>query len=98
MLVRDDLDLYEAPSPESDEARDWLRQELVCWPYVTARMQRFLDALHWRQRGSVTLTFGQGLPQADAAYKLGVSERTVRRDVYDVAQLAAAFCSRSKDR
>lgn len=90
-LVPDDLDLYEAPELDCGDGRDWLRHQFVCWPYVTEDMRRFLDALHWRQRAAVTLTLGQGMTQADVAYKLGVSERTVRRDVSDVATLARKF-------
>jgi len=88
-LVPDGLELYEPPVPSADDGRDWLRHELIAWPYVTDTMRRFLDALYWRQRAAVVLTYGHGMTQADAAYKLGVSERTVRSDIAEVACLAA---------
>lgn len=75
------------------EARDWLRQELSSWPYVTERMRKFLDALYWRQRAAVTLHFGERLPWDQAGYRLGVSPVTLKRDLISVCEIIE---SRSK--
>ena len=89
-----DLVMYEPPPLAEEDVRDWLRHEMVAWPYVTERTRRFLDALHWRQRGSVTLTLGAGMAQEDAAFKLGVSRATVQRDIAAVVALAEGWATK----
>lgn len=73
------------------EARDWLRHELSSWPYVTETMRKFLDALYWRQRAAVTLHFGARLAWDQAAYRLGVSPRTLQADLAAVCQIIASL-------
>lgn len=81
----DDLELYEEPGPSDGDGRDWLRHQLAGWPYVPETLRRFLDALHWRHRAVVVLTFGEQMPQEMISCRLGVSPRTIQRDIADVA-------------
>ncbi len=92
----DDAEEYEWPELQESEGRDWLRCELAGWPYVTDRLHRFLDALHWRKRAAVVLTFGEKQPQEIIAYRLGVTPRTVRRDLADVYVLIEATMFEAK--
>jgi DNA-directed RNA polymerase specialized sigma24 family protein len=84
-----ELELYEPPELESGDGRDRLRHELACWPYVTDAFGTFLDSLHWRQRAAVVYCYGDQMDIETAGYRLGVSPRTVQRDIQDVATLVA---------
>jgi DNA-directed RNA polymerase specialized sigma24 family protein len=89
--MRDDLAPYCQPNGVTyPDARDWLRQELSAWPYVTSQMRVFLDALDWRARGVVILTFGEQLRQDQVAYRLGLSIRTVASSITQVCILISS--------
>jgi len=90
MPEHDELELYEEPGLSEGDGRDWLRHQLAGWPYVPEALRRFLDALHWRHRAVVVLTFGEQMPQEQIAYRLGVTPRTVRRDLSDVCAIVEA--------
>lgn len=89
--MNSDLEPYTPPNGVTyPDARDWLRQELSAWPYVTGPMRVFLDALDWRARGVVILTFGERLRQDQVAYRLGISPRTVRDAITAVYVMIAS--------
>lgn len=88
-----DLTPYTPPDPgDSSEARDWLKHELTAYPYVSEACREFLDGLHWRQRAAVIFAYGEKLTQDIAAYRLNISERTLRQDLVDAcAKLEEIF-------
>ena len=88
--------VYNLPdTPQPDDAlaewRDWLREQMAAWPYVTAELHRFLDALHWRQRAAVCLILGERLTYDVVTVRLGVSASTLKRDLVDVCALLCAW-------
>jgi len=82
------LGRYEEPPLGAGDGRDWLRHELAFWDYVSDDCRRFLDVLPLRQRNAVVAVYGYRYTLDQAAYKLGVSPRTLQRDIACAAELA----------
>ncbi len=75
-----------------NEARAVLRGRLATWPVTDDATARFLRSLHWRVRQAVILVHGERRTVRAAAARLGVSERTLYRDL-----AAAGACYQGGD-
>lgn len=75
-----------------NEARAVLRGRLATWPVTDDATARFLRSLHWRARQAVVLVHGERRTVRAAAARLGVSERTLYRDL-----AAAGACYQGGD-
>ena len=74
------------------EARAALRACLATWPVTNDATARFLQSLHWRARQAVVLVHGERRTVRAAAARLGISERTLYRDL-----AAAGACYQGGD-
>jgi len=74
------------------DARAALRACLATWPVTNDATARFLQSLHWRARQAVVLVHGERRTVRAAAARLGISERTLYRDL-----AAAGACYQGGD-
>lgn len=76
--------LPDAPS----DARDWLKAQLSQGvERAPGSVQVFLEALHWRQRAVIVLLYAERMSQSRVSWLLGVTTRTIQRDIADVFTL-----------
>jgi DNA-directed RNA polymerase specialized sigma24 family protein len=71
------------------EGRDRLRAALSLGEPRDADTEAFLTSLQWRVRRAAELVYGQGWTQDRAARELGISRRTLVRDLTYVVRLYA---------
>ncbi len=63
------------------DTRAALRACLATWPVIDDATAQFLRSLHWRVRQAVILVHGQRLTGHAAAFRLGISVRTLYHDL-----------------
>ena len=63
------------------DTRAALRACLARWPAVDDATAQWLASLHWRARQAVVLVHGERRTVRAAAARLGISERTLYRDL-----------------
>lgn len=75
------------------EAIARLRCMMASYPCLDAETEAALGRMHWRARRAVVLMYGEGCTQIEAARRLGVSQRTVARDLDTAATVMAELAT-----
>jgi DNA-directed RNA polymerase specialized sigma24 family protein len=81
-------DYLATPPDGPSDARDWLKAQLSRGvERAPGSVQVFLEALHWRQRAVIVLLYAERMSQQRISWLLGVTPRTIQRDIADVFTL-----------
>ena len=77
---------YLANPPDApSDARDWLKAQLKTGiPEYPSQLRLWLDALPWRLKAVVVLSFVDYLTQEQIGYRLCITPRTVYSDLQQV--------------